>query len=404
MVSSRPKLVAIASLSLALFVPTAPPQSQEPVARHDMPDSVTIGSRFTLHSAVLGEDREVSVHLPATYGTERRAYPVLYVLDGEQIFVPLVGVAQALEWAFRAPALIVVGIHNTNRTRDLTTPWTSAAPKGMYETAAARSGGADRFLSFLQTELIPEIDRRYRTTRFRILFGHSFGGLFALHALTQSPGLFTATIASSPPAFWNGNEEIDHLTRLFARSPPVSGYLFVSAAAKEFDDTPRAVGTIEELVRLRDPATLHALVRTIPGTDHGTVLLGAAQSGLELAFVGWRLPQLVFEEGLDSIDAYYRQRSTEYGFPVVIPEGEISALGLRLETRDPPSATEAFRRYTQLYPTSIAAWCGLGETEQAIGATTTARSAYERVLKLTASSRGAPLGDLKAKCDSLTSR
>ena len=69
------------------------------------------------------------------------------------------------------PALIVVGIGNTDRTRDLTP---SRAKVESYPT----SGGGDKFLEFIQSELIPEIEKRYRTAPYRIFAGHSFGVLW----------------------------------------------------------------------------------------------------------------------------------------------------------------------------------------------------------------------------------
>jgi uncharacterized protein len=387
-------------LLMALFAPKVPGRalSAAPLVGED---SVFLGSRWTVHSAVLGEDREISVHLPATYDAGTGRYAVLYVLDGEQLFVPITGVAEALSWAYRAPPLIVVAIHNTNRVRDLTTPWSSAAPMGSSRPAAARAGGADRFLEFLRTELIPEVDRRYRTASFRILFGHSFGGLFALHAFTRTPGLFSVTVASSPPAFWNGDEEIDRMAALLASRPGPRGYLFVSAAAREFDDTPRSVTKIDELLRLRAGPALHWVTRTIGSADHGTALLAAAQGGLELGFVEWRLPSFVFGEGLDSMETYYQRLSAEYGFHADIPEGELTALGAQLQPSSPPLAIRVFRRCVELYPSSITAQFGLAETLKATGDLREAEDAFARAITLAESSHDARLGAIREGRDSL---
>jgi predicted alpha/beta superfamily hydrolase len=387
-------------LLMAAFAPKVPDQALSaapPIAE----DSVFLGSRWRIHSAVLGEDREISVHLPATYDDGTRRYAVLYVLDGEQLFVPITGVAEALSWAYRAPPLIVVAIHNTNRVRDLTTSWSSATPAGSYQSATARAGGADRFLEFLRTELIPAVDRRYRTASFRILFGHSFGGLFALHAFTRIPGLFSATVASFPPAFWNGDEEIKRMAALLASQPGPRGYLFVSTAAREFDDTPRSVTKIDELLRLRAGPALHWVTRTIPSADHGTALLAAAQSGLELAFVEWRLPYVVFDEGLDSMETYYQRLSAEYGLHVDIPEGELTALAAELQPASPALAVRAFRRCVELYPSSITAAFGVAETLKMTGDRLGAEDSFARAIALAESSHDDRLDAIRRSRDSL---
>ena len=77
------------------------------------------------------------------------------------------------------PEVIVVGVTNTDRTRDL-----SPSRDPNFPT----SGGADRFLDFFEKELVPFVESGYRTAPFRIFAGHSAGGLFALHAMRARPG------------------------------------------------------------------------------------------------------------------------------------------------------------------------------------------------------------------------
>jgi hypothetical protein len=244
----------------------------------------------------------------------------------------------------------------------------------------ARAGGADRFLAFLQTELLPEIDRRYRTAGFRILLGHSLGGLFVLHAFVAASELFQSWIALSPPAFWNGDEPINRAVQLFAEHPKLGGTLFISRAAHEYDDTPRAFDKLNDALRLRAPASLKWQTKVIEGEDHGTSLLAAAQAGLEFTFFDWRLPSLVFDEGLDSIEQYYRRLSKRYGIEIEIPEGEISALAAGANSPQP--ALRIYERYAELYPHSLAAIAGLAETLDSAGAVARANEAYTKAIAL----------------------
>ena len=99
------------------------------------------------------------------------------------------------------PELIVVGVPNTDRTRDLTPTRNASRPTGGSDPSLRGSGGGDAFLAFLRDELIPTVDAAYRTTDYRILVGHSFGGLMSLHAFLSEPALFQAHLAIDPSVF-----------------------------------------------------------------------------------------------------------------------------------------------------------------------------------------------------------
>ena len=386
------------ALALGFALPGA--AAQNVASANEKP--VVIGYEWSLHSSILNEERPISVHLPDGYKRSSSRYPVLYVLDGEQEFVPMVAVADALPWAFRGPNLIVVAIHNVHRTHDLTTPWTSSVAPGQAQWMVSKAGGADLFLAFLQKELVPEIDRRYRTTPYRVLLGHSLGGLFILHAFASSPELFRAWVALSPPAFWNGDASVTDAVQLFTKQPNLKSTLFVSRAGKEFDDTPRAYDKLDEALRLRAPASLRWQTKLIDGEDHGTSLLPAAQAGLEFVFLDWRLPSFVFDQGLDSSEQYYRGLSAEYGFDIPIPEGEISALARRA-----PSAQErqrVYQRYTQLYPNSIDAFAGLAESLERDGNLSGANDAYDKALSLAVEQKDPRAAELKKQQEALSNR
>jgi tetratricopeptide (TPR) repeat protein len=89
----------------------------------------------------------------------------------------------------RMPPMIVVGIANTDRTRPLTPTHADFKNPDGSVNALPTSGGADRFLDFIQTELMSEIEKRYRTAPYRIFAGHSLGGLLAIHTLITRPDL-----------------------------------------------------------------------------------------------------------------------------------------------------------------------------------------------------------------------
>src|SRR5512143_1562061 len=145
-----------------------------------------------LDSQRLGERREVWISLPDGYSATARRYPVVYMMDGELNFTS--GVIGGLRYAAQVgeiPELIVVGIRNTRRELDAF-PWEITFADG--EKAGGR---ADRYLAFLREELVPWVEARYRTARFRIVYGTSNTGLTAIYALFHDPDLADLFVAAS---------------------------------------------------------------------------------------------------------------------------------------------------------------------------------------------------------------
>jgi hypothetical protein len=180
------------ALNLAAAAPaTAPPTAQAPLVaagRH-----ANDGETFTIDSAIIGEQRRVFVHVPASFaktGPARR-YPLLVVLDGEYRFSVTVQMSEALAVQGQIPELVVVGIANTNRLRDLTPPGLSVSGSTTHE-------GGDRFLDFIEKELMPNVDARFRTGAPRILAGHSSGGILATYA-AATRDTFRLTLALDTP-------------------------------------------------------------------------------------------------------------------------------------------------------------------------------------------------------------
>ncbi|MFN8177615.1 MAG: alpha/beta hydrolase-fold protein [bacterium] len=197
----KASLVALAGGVLGLAV-AAPG-----LAQTDAGTPIELGRTFRIPSKVLGETRVVDVSLPDDYvASGDRRYPVLVVLDGEFEHEAAVAVTRFYAFTSQLPPMIVVGVRNTDRMRDMT----PAPVPGFRPPPEARTaGGADRFLTFLADELIPHLDGAYRTAPLRVISGHSLSGLFALYALAKRPELFTGYLVMEPSVWWNGGREVE---------------------------------------------------------------------------------------------------------------------------------------------------------------------------------------------------
>jgi predicted alpha/beta superfamily hydrolase len=144
--------------------------------------SITCGNYRKIYSNVLHEERILLISLPEDYGKSDKTYPVLFKLDGDKE-----NFLQAFSAAFylfdmidNAPDPIIIGIENTDRNRDM-----------------LPDQKANYFIQFIHTELIPFVDRNYRTNGFRILCGQSLSSLFALYSFLEQPDIFDAYILGS---------------------------------------------------------------------------------------------------------------------------------------------------------------------------------------------------------------
>lgn len=152
------------------------------------------------------------------YYKYNKNYPVLYVLDADPLFLQVRDIVLK-----NKKNIIIVGIgyednktdKNTNkqdlnffrlnRMRDylpmkLSKSFERYEKKG-YSKEAEYSGKASEFADFLKKELIPYINKKYRTTKKNTLYGHSLGGFFATWIMIKDPLIFQKYLISSP-ALW----------------------------------------------------------------------------------------------------------------------------------------------------------------------------------------------------------
>ncbi len=166
-------------------------------------NNIVIGTIDSIQSDILGEQRRVWVYTPNTgmqdiYASQR--YPVVYLLDGPGHFYSVVGMIKQLSTTngnTLCPEMIVVGIENTNRTRDLTPTVSETGP------LSQNSGGGEKFMAFIEKELMPYIEANYPTEPYRMLIGHSLGGLTAINALIHHTEVFNAYISIDPSMWWD---------------------------------------------------------------------------------------------------------------------------------------------------------------------------------------------------------
>ena len=172
-------------------------------------DPIPDHQTFTIYSKLLNEERTINVWEPKDYNTSNLSYPVIYMADGgiKEDFPHIANTIAKLIAANKIKPVLLVGIENTERRRDLTGPTIVKKDKEIAPVV----GGSANFRSFINNELFPEINKRYRTTAVKTLIGESVAGLFVMETFIKTPEMFDNYIAFDPSLWWNNNELVSSL-------------------------------------------------------------------------------------------------------------------------------------------------------------------------------------------------
>lgn len=368
------------AVSIAVLLLTPPTAHGQAAQAFDVP------SRVTIKSDVLGEERVVLVRTPPGYERGNERYPVLYMTDGDAQIAHTISTVAFLARNGRIPEMIIVGITNTDRTRDLTPTNASMPLPGGRAQPFPTSGGADKFLKFIETELIPNIESKYRVQPYRIFAGHSFGGLFAIHTMLSRPDLFNAYIAVSPSLNWDNEYELKRAEEFFKSHKEWKKTLYLSLG-NEPGDIQTSFNRFNEILKQYQPKGFDWLSQQMMEEDHGSVVLRSHYAGLRKIFDGWQIPVDAatgnVTGGWRGIEEHYNQLSQKFGYQLRTPEALVNQIGYQLMgAGNMDEAIAAFKANVERYPNSPNVYDSLGEAYENAGRTDLARINYEKAYTL----------------------
>lgn len=218
------------------------------------------------HSKILGQDRELIIHLPRNYDAARK-YPVIYVLDGSSQDQHIADKFDSLSVLGLVPQTIIVGIPNmsaVNRTLQLVPPFMLTDPND----SISPKGTADTFLSFIESELIPFMTEKYGTSGLRSFAGNSRGGLTVLYSLILKPNLFTGRFCFSPPAWRQNNILVSRVTEFLTSKQPLNSFLYLSVGANETENLKSGFEAMKLSLKQNAPGGLTWFADITPNADH----------------------------------------------------------------------------------------------------------------------------------------
>jgi predicted alpha/beta superfamily hydrolase len=343
------------------------------------------------HSKILGEDRRIYIQMPAKIKRYEK-YPVLYLLDGEAHTQMAGGQVQYLSEAYKIiPSLIIVGIENTDRTRDLTPTHSIIGPDGKPDTSSnafgKSSGGGENFLQFIKQELMPYIEGNYPTAPYKILSGHSLGGLMALYSLVHHPDFFNAYIAISPSLQWDNEVMLRQVAEKLDPKKISSIILFFSDANEDAAFHENQL-KLDSILKKKNIPGLKYKRLFYPEESHASEPVKAFYDAIRLIYPQWHLPynNSAFKKTMNSdiIKNHFKELSKSYGYAVIPSHDDINAIGrfLRNDPNRVKDAIELFEMNATNYPASAQVQELLGDTYLKVNDNKKAMAAYEKALLL----------------------
>ena len=362
-------MAAMMAVVLSIFI------SPNPCLAQEKGEPLVMGEIIKIHSKVLNEDRPLWVYRPTNYELSEAKYPVLYLLDGNAHFHHVTGIINFFSRLSSMPEMIVIALPNTNRNRDF-------LPTHVERVSS--SGGADNFLKFFKEELIPYVEKNYRTASYRILCGHSYGGLFSVYTLLTNPELFNATIAISPTLYWDNRLLFKKAETLFKEQPDLKKFLFYTMGGKEREEMRSTALDFEKLLKEKAPKGLNWQFQLMEKEDHGSIPHRTVYNTLETLYSGWRISfQDPSMQKIEVVKKHFESLSEKYGYQIPIPETVINRLGyIFLGQEKVEEAIKVFTLNIKSYPNSANVYDSLGEAYENNNQLELAKKNYETACRL----------------------
>ncbi|MGZ8535906.1 MAG: alpha/beta hydrolase-fold protein [Flavitalea sp.] len=363
-------------------------------------NSFTVGFEKSLPSKILGDERKVWIHIPKSNGgngnSGKERYPVIYLLDGGANFNDLVSITEFMSNAGLCPPMIVVGILHHSRMTELTF--------GTDKETPGVVGDGNKFMLYVEKELMPYIESNYPTASYKLFIGHSVGGLTVVNTLIHHPELFNAYISLDAALWWNNQQIVTEAKMILANKNYKGKTLFMALAnrmERGMDTLKVQKDTTEgtELIRsnlefIKDVSRnktnqLRFKHAYYENDDHSSVRLIGEYDALRFIFDYYKLK--IYNSELDDpnfkldslLITHYNNVSVQIGYPVKPGESQVNNLGYyMLRQKQFIKAEALFKLNIANYPETANCYDGLGDLYLAKGDKLKAIESFKKTLSL----------------------
>ncbi|MCW8803281.1 MAG: alpha/beta hydrolase-fold protein [Ignavibacteriaceae bacterium] len=334
-------------------------------------NNINIGRSVEFTSQILNEKRDILIYTPDGYEESDIKYPTLYITDGAENFLIATAIVNFLSRNQQIPRMIVIGIPNVNRNRDL-------SPSVIQGTS--NPGGGDKFLNFFEDELIPYLDKTYRTNNYRVLFGHSLGGMFANYTMLTKPELFNAFIAASPYLMYNDEYIINEAESKLYNLSGFERQLFITLGNESAYH--KSLNKFTSLLTEK-AKSLRWDYQIFNDEDHNSIPMITLLKGLIYIYSDFQLTMETAMQGMEAVLDHYSLLNAKYDYSLDIPEATLNIIGYRLmQNEQIDKAIEVFEYNVKLYPNSANVYDSLAEAFEQAGMTKEAVINYKIAVKI----------------------
>lgn len=273
---------------LFVFAAVVHAQKNQPKQAANTSKPFVLGTIEEIQSTQLGEKRTLNIYLPDGYNAnDTTKYPVVYLLDGsaDEDFIHVVGLYQfnSFSWINRVPPSIIVGIANVDRKRDFTYPSSIESETKRFPT----TGHSDKFISFIEKELQPYIDKKYKTNTSKTIIGESLGGLLATEILLKKPNLFNKYVIVSPSLWWDDGSLLKQSSTLLQDSTAKTEiFIGVGKEGLTPGDSPHVMevdaNLLADKMKAAKSKNVHVYFDYLPEEDHATVMHQALYDAMKM--------------------------------------------------------------------------------------------------------------------------
>lgn len=371
-------------------------------------NKIVIGTVDSIYSKVFNEKRKLWISLPASYGRGLNApvrYPVIYLLDGDGHFQSVAALLKQFSTNGNniSPEMIIVGITNTNRTRDLSPTHFTLGPDGKAMPGLRSSGGGEKFTTFIEQELIPYIDSTYPAAPYRMLIGHSLGGLLVMNTFVNHREMFNAYVAIDPSMWWD-NERLLKQTKMILNQQSFNGRSLFLAVANTMEngmDTSQVKNDtsgntlhirsnlkLAEMLQQHKTNKLNRAWKYYKDETHNTVPFLAEYDAIRWVFKDYALTIHGNKPGaetftVDYVSRHYDSVSRFMGYKILPDEQTVNSLGYQLMSEGRINkASDFFQLNITNFPASFNVYDSMGDFYQETGNLSKAIELYTKALTI----------------------
>lgn len=242
----------------------------------------------TISSKIMKRDYQLYISFPVSYSSQNTiSYPVLYVLDGKYMFSIIDGTRVNLDFENKIEDVIIVGIGSGLDEQSWQINRTFEYTPSQDLSVKLQSGGAGKFLECITTEIIPFVDKNYKTNSDNGIIGHSLGGLFASYCFLNATNAFSRYGISSPSLMWKDNEILKQ-AELFLTKNKVweisSTRVFISVGKKEEQEMVSGTIKFSTLIKDSNNQNLEFLLNTFENETHLSVISAMISRALSVLY------------------------------------------------------------------------------------------------------------------------